>query len=392
MPPGVQEIRSRLRLLAAKLREKGLHGALVRYPLNIFYLSGTFVDGHLVVTEREESYLLVYRTLGRAKEEAKVSEIISFRSLRQLPGFLKDLGLQRIGLEYDRLPARVFFYYQDLLAEFELSDLTPLLWALRARKSPYEIECLRQAASMLAEALEAFLPKLRPGMSELEAAGLFEAELRKRGHPAYTRTYAWHQELAYGHLLFGDSAAVPSYLTTGQGGPGVWGYPQGPGVKRLKKGELILIDYAGWYEGYMVDQTRIFACESLPQDLIDLYKKICSLISFLEKELSPGLLIEKFYHQAMEQAEALGLGKCLMAHGEEGVNFIGHGVGLEIDEWPPVAPKVKVPFEPGMVIALEPKCHLPGIGVIGLEDTFLITSQGAERLTLFPRELLFLKA
>jgi len=387
MPPLPSEISSRVKRLAAKLREKGLCAALLRYRLHIFYFSGTFVDGHLLITAKEESYLLVYRTLERAKAEGQATEIISFRSLKKLPGFLRDLGLKRIGLEYDRLPVRQFLLYQKLLADFSLEDLSPLLWEIRAKKSPYEVDCLRRAAAMLAEALRRFLPRLRPGMTELEAAGLLEASLRRRGHPAHTRVYNWTQELAYGHLLFGASAAVPAYVTTGQGGQGVVGYPQGPGFCKLAPGEIIVIDYAGWYEGYMVDQTRLFSWGKLPKDLVEIYEKIYELMQSLEESLRPGVLAAELYEKALAEAQRLGMNKIFMAHGSEKVAFVGHGVGLEIDEWPPIAKGVAVPLGEGMIIALEPKCHLPHHGEIGLEDTFLITSEGSERLTLFPREI-----
>ncbi len=390
MPIPVGEISSRIAKLSKKLQEIGIDAALIRYPLHIFYFSGTFIDGHLIITQDGKSYLLVYRTIDRARDEALLTEVISFRSLKKLPDFLRDLGIKKVGIEYDRLPAKIFLFYQKILSEFQLLDISEIIWKLRACKSFYEIQCQKQAASMLAEALDEFIPHLRPGMTELEAAGLLEALLRKRGHPAITRTYGWNQELTYGHLLSGYSAAIPSYLTTGQGGAGVYGYPQGPSIKKLEKNEPILIDYAGWYEGYLIDQTRIFVYGNLSKDLVEIYQKVIDFMIFLEESLKPGVIIEEFYQQALNKAEDLGIGEYFMAHGSEGVNFIGHGVGLEVDEWPPIANRIKIPFAPGMVIALEPKCHLKGRGVIGLEDTFLITEKGAERITLYPRDILFL--
>ncbi len=391
MPLEQAEIKARLARLTRALSLQGLDAALIRYPLNIFYFTGTFADGHLVVTSRGQAYLLVYRTFERAKEEALISEVVSFRSLKALPRFLEDLQLKRLGLEEDRLPVSVYRSYQHLLKNFELLDLSPLLREIRAQKSPYEVACLRKAAQMLAEAIETVLPRFKPGLTELEMAGLLEAELRRRGHPAYTRTYAFHQELAYGHLLTGWAAAIPSYLTTGQGGQGILGFPQGPSFKTFQLNELLLIDYAGWFEGYLVDQSRLFFAGNLPKETFESFQRLRTLLETLEDGLRPGVTAEEIYYLAQEQAKVLGLSPCFMAHGEEKVPFVGHGVGLEIDEWPPIAPRVRIPLKEGMVIALEPKCHLPGRGVIGLEDTFLITSQGAERLTLSPRELRRLK-
>ncbi len=385
MPPGKDELNTRILRLAAALRQEGFDGALLRYPLNIFYFTGLFVDGHLVVTRQAECHLLVYRTLGRP-EKSPLLEALPLRSLKELPVFLEKLGLKNLALETDRLPANLYGRYQKLLSSFTLGEVGPVLRRLRAIKSPYEITCLRKAARMLAEALEAFLPHLTPGMTELEAAGLLEAELRRRGHPAYTRTYGFGQELAYGHLLSGSSGLVPSYVMTGQGGAGVFGFPQGPSSKRIGENEPILIDYAGWYEGYMVDQTRLFYFGELPQEVRQIYGKVLALLEELENALRPGVSARKIYEKALSLAKFNGLEPYFMAHGPERVPFVGHGVGLEIDEWPPVA-GVDIPLEEGMVIALEPKCHVPGLGVIGLEDTYLITASGAERLTEFSRDL-----
>ena len=383
MPPEKTELLTRIEKFSERLAQGGYEAALLRYPLNIFYFTGAFVDGHLVITSQKRAFLLVYRTRARLFEDSPVEAQV-FRSLKKLPQFLKELGIKKLGLEADRLSAALFWRYQKLLADFELGDVSPFLRELRAVKSPYEISCLKQAAEVLAKALWAFLPQLRPGMTELEAAGLLEKELRRLGHPAFTRTSGFGQELAYGHLLSGEAATVPSYLTTGQGGAGVYGFPQGPSFKKIKENEPILIDYAGWFEGYMVDQSRLFCLGEIPKKALRIFEKILALMEALEELLFPGTLARKIYEEAQKFAAKEGLEPCFMAHGPEKVPFVGHGVGLEIDEWPPIA-QVEIPLKEGMVIALEPKCHVPGLGVIGLEDTFLVTDKGPRRLTTFPR-------
>ena len=385
MPADREELLRRLKRLAEALKEEGIEAALIRYPLNIFYFAGVFADGHLVVKDTGEAFLLVYRTLGRP-EKSPVAEIFSFRSLKKLPGFLRELGLKSVALEEDRLPHSLFRRYQKLLSGFELFDLGGVIREIRSVKSPYELSCLKKAAELLAQALEEALPLLRPNLSELEAAGLLEAQLRKRGHPAYSRAYGFGQELAYGHLLSGQAALCPSYVTTGQGGLGLVGFPQGPSFKELAPGEPILIDYLGWFEGYMVDQSRVFYFGSLSREIREIYQRVLSLIEELETILRPGILAREIYERALSLAEELGLSPYFMAHGPEKVPFVGHGVGLEVDEWPPIA-AVEVPLKEGMVVALEPKCHLPGVGVIGIEDTYFITAQGPKRLTVFPRDL-----
>ena len=136
----------------------------------------------------------------------------------------------------------------------------------------------------------------------------------------------------------------------------------------------------------MVDQSRLFYFGSLPREVEEIYQRVLSLLEELEALLRPGILAREVYEKALSLAEELGLSSYFMAHGPEKVPFVGHGVGLEVDEWPPIA-AVEVPLKEGMVVALEPKCHLPGFGVIGIEDTYFITAEGPERLTVSPRHL-----
>ncbi|OAG28026.1 M24 family metallopeptidase [Thermodesulfatator autotrophicus] len=390
MPPDKEEFARRVTLLARYLSTKGLDTALIRYPLNIFYFTGAFIDGHLVITQKAETFLLVYRTLGRP-DLKPFGKVIPFRSFKKLPDFLSELGIKIIGLEEDRLPLSQYRRYQKLLSAFELGDLGEIIKKIRAIKSPYEINCLKKAAEKLSDAIWNFLPRLKPGQSELEAAGLLEAELRKRGYPAFTRTYGFGQELAYGHLLSGKSGVIPAYVTTGQGGQGVYGFPQGPSEKKIKANELILIDYAGWHEGYMIDQSRLFYFGEIPEKAVEIYAKVLLLLNELENFLRPGTSVRELYETAFNKAKELGISDYFMAHGPEKVPFVGHGVGLEIDEWPPIA-SLDIPLEENMVIALEPKCHVPEIGLVGIEDTYWITKDGAERLTSFPRKLINLES
>ncbi len=384
MPPSKEELTKRIKTFSKELAQEGLDAAFIIYPLNIFYFSGVFVSGHLLITAQGEAVLFVYRTMGR-EEKSPLCPMEPLKSLKKLPAILEEFGVCSLGLEEDRLPKKLYNRYESLFKGTLLRDVGEIIKRVRAVKSAYEVSCQKAASKMLAEALDAFLPRLKPGLTELEAAGLLELELRKRGHPAHLRVYGFGQEMAYGHLLSGKSAFYPSFVTTGQGGEGVFGYPQGPSPKKIALNDPILIDYAGWYEAYLIDQTRLFYFGNLPKEAFEIYEKVKFLLDELEKCLRPGVLVKNVYERAHALAEELGISDYFMAHGPERVPFVGHGVGLEIDEWPPVA-NLEIALQENMVIALEPKCHVPDLGVIGLEDTYLITSNGPKRLTNYPRK------
>ncbi len=377
------EIERRLESLREALVREGLDGALVTSPLNLFYFTGAFALGHLLVTPREVRFL-VFRPLSRVQRESPLPAE-PFRSLKKLPGVLGECGVRRLGLEFSALSHERFLRYQNLLADFELRNLSPAISEIRSRKSPYEVACLRRAGKLLAEALAEALPEIRPGMTELEALSRIEAALRTRGHPGFVRSLRGN-EFATGLLISGPEAVEPSFMVAGEGGPGVPGFPSGAGLKRIRTGEPVLCDLSGFEAGYYVDQTRMFALGEVGPEVRELFELSRKLMQAGEKALRPGVPAEEVYWTVAREAEHLGVARYFMAHGEEGVGFVGHGVGLCIDEDPPLAPGIRTLLSPGMVLALEPKLHVPGVGVIGLEDTFHLSERGPEILTVFPRQ------
>ncbi|QJA05598.1 aminopeptidase P family protein [Thermosulfurimonas marina] len=378
--PPRPELEARLFSLREALRDSGLEGALLTHPLSIFYFTGAFARAHLLVTERQLRFL-VFRPLERVRRESPFPAE-PFRSLKGLPGLLREAGLRRVGLEFASLSHRDFLRYQDLLQDFELSDLSGIISSLRQIKSPYERACLREAGRRLAEALSAALPRLKPGMTELEALAEIETELRRRGHPGLVRS-ARGNEFATGLLVSGPEAVEPTYMVAGEGGRGVPGFPSGASLKEIRPGEPVLVDVAGYFAGYYVDQTRMLVFGKPSREVQEYLEIAEALMATGKRLLRPGVSAEEVYYALFGEAERLGVSEFFMRHGEEGVNFVGHGVGLCVDEDPPLAPGVKTPLRAGMCLALEPKLHIPGLGVIGFEDTWSLEEDSAEKLTVF---------
>ncbi len=379
------ETERRLSLLRAKLKEHHLELALVFYPLNIFYFTGLWIKGFLLVTP-EEIALYVRRPYTQTKEMTNLP-VNFFSGFKVLPDLLKGYSAKRIGIEY-----RAFLWNEGerlkrLLEDFELAPLDSLIWSLRMRKSPGEISSMKEAGKRLSQALKVALAQFRPGMREITASALLEKALRELGHPGYTRSTNQF-ELAYGYLLSGREGLYALPFTTGEGGRGVEGFPGGAGFKRLKKGEPLLIDYGGFYKGYYVDQTRM-ASFGRVKSAEPFYRASLEILTTLEKKAFPGIPCLELYLLAEEIAEKHGFQEYFMKHGDK-AKFVGHGVGLEIDEPPIISPGAEQKLEENMVIALEPKFHVPGLGVVGLEDTFLVTKKGLRRLTSFPRDWIYL--
>lgn len=380
-----EEIERRLSLLRVKLKEHSLDLALVFYPLNIFYFTGLWIKGFLLVTP-EEIALYVRRPYIQTKGMTNLS-VNFFYGFKVLPDLLKGYSAKRIGVEYRAFSWKEGERLKGLLGDFELAPLDSLIWSLRMRKSLSEISSMKEAGKRLSRALKVALAQFRPGMREITASALLEKALRELGHPGYTRSTNQF-ELAYGYLLSGQEGLYALPFTTGEGGRGVEGFPGGAGFKRLKKGEALLIDYGGFYRGYYVDQTRM-ASFGRVKSAEPFYQASLEILTTLEKKAIPGIACSELYFLAEEIAEKYGFQEFFMKHGDK-ANFVGHGVGLEIDEPPIISSKAEQKLEENMVIALEPKFHVPGLGVVGLEDTFLVTQRGLKRLTSFPRDWIYL--
>ncbi len=382
-----EEIARRLEKFREALAREQIDLAIVRTPVNLLYLGGSIQDGHLIISPEREPLYLVWRVPERASSESPI-EVWPIKSFKELPQLIALADLpspRRLGLEF-RLPHSQILLYQRLFPQAEICDISHSLRLLRARKSPWELERLRQAGKQLAEVVAEVPRILREGMTELELAAELEARLRRRGHPGYLRMHGWNQEIHFGHILFGPSGTVSAYVNMPSGGYGPnYALPHGAGWQRLRRQDPLSIDLAGCVEGYMVDQTRLFALEGLPSKALAAYDMVEEIMHMVEEHLRPGESCEAIYHLALKRIEASPWAEGFMGLGSAKVSFLGHGIGLEIDEYPFLAKSSPFVLEAGMVVAVEPKIHLPDIGLVGLEDTFVVTEAGPERLTLSER-------
>jgi Xaa-Pro aminopeptidase len=193
----------------------------------------------------------------------------------------------------------------------------------------------------------------------------------------------------YGQVLGGASGAVPGYSDSPLCGPGpnaVLG--KGPDHVVLRRGDPVIVDLVGGYDGYLADQTRTFAVGRLDHDLRGAYDAAVDILRSVERRIAPGIQPSALFEHAEELAGDAGLADHFMGHGADRVRFLGHGVGMEIDELPVLAPGFDEPLEPGHVIAVEPKFVFPGRGAVGIENMYAVTEHGFEQLTTAAEELI----
>ena len=382
-----KELDRRIALFQHDLAEAGLDGALVLQNTDLFYLAGTIQQAHLFVPAAGDPVLMVRKSLARARAESALDHIVALKSPRQIADILAAHGHAppaRLGMELDVIPAELYLQYTNLFAGAALSDISPGLRRIRAVKSGYELGLMREAARQADAVAGSVKTFIREGLTEVELAGRVEAEARRRGHQGIVRMRMFGGELFYGHLLAGPPAAVPSYLASPTGGTGVSpAVAQGAGFERIKPGEPILLDYVFAWQGYIADHTRIFALGALPPDLLQAHQGMLDLQDVIGRQARPGTPAGDLYATAVAWAADNGWGEWFMGADEQRIRFIGHGVGLELDEYPFLAQGQEMPLAEGMTIALEPKLIIPGRGVVGIENTHVVTAEGLEPLTRF---------
>jgi Xaa-Pro dipeptidase len=394
-PVSITEITSRAAALQRALAAANFNLALVHQGADLFYYTGTLVDGFLALSPQAGPLLLVRRPQGRAGAAPPAWPQIFYKDLKELPAILERAGLKpqgTVGLELDVISAALYQRLQEkLFPQQPILDVSPLIRRQRMVKSPFEIEQLRRAAAIMDRAYEQLPEIIKPGISELELSAALEYRLRLLGHQGLVRVRSWDLDLFYGHVLSGTAGLYPAYTDTPSGGLGFSpAFPQGPSLKKLAPGEPISVDLVACVNGYLVDMTRMYALGSLPDRAWKAWGLVQELHRTFQQEARPGVTPGQLFHRLWDLVRAQGLQDCFMGTGPDRVNFLGHGVGLELDEFPFISARFPFPLAENVVLAFEPKFFLPEIGMVGLEDTGVITPAGVEWLTRSPRDLMII--
>lgn len=384
-----EEYRQRQERLAEKLRLHDIDGFLVTHNVDIYYLCGSMQSGYVFVPSQGEPIYYVRKSVERAHSESycTIRELGSLRRFSEqlnqdFPAVIKGKK-PVIATEYDVLPVQQFERLRAALPHVEWCDGSLLFRELRMIKSVYEIERIRHAAAVVHHAFEKALDALHVGMKDVELMSIIERAMRLNGHAGMMRMRGFNQELITGMVASGADAAVPTYFDGPAGGKGLSAAaPQSSGNKRIERNEPILIDIGCMVDGYVIDQTRTVVIGSLPDHLLRAYEVSVHILHETEKQLRPGTVCESLFSQSREMAAAEKLSDHFMGYGADQVRFLGHGIGLEIDEYPVLAKGFQYALEPGMVIAIEPKFTFPGEGVVGIENTYAITADGFTKLNV----------
>ena len=380
-----QEISQRVARLQHRLQEGPVDGALILDPLNMYYYSGTMQQGVLFVPAEGEPVFLVRRSYERARLETSLQRVLPLKGFSQLQTTLADLGLHTniLGVAETTLSVSVFKTLAKAFPGGTFTDISALLGMIRAVKSDYEVGLIRESGARHQLVSDAIPSMIREGMTEWELGAEIHKGMLALGYTGITRITAFGGEVIVGIVSFGESG---NYPTASVGPGGLIGlspaFPLVGGMKKLEKSEPIFVDTGFGYEGYFTDKTRIYSLGAPPAPALDAHKVCLDIQEAVRCRLKPGAIPSQIYEEVYnELVYPRGFEQHFMGFGSNQVAFLGHGIGLAIDEFPAIAGKVHIPLEANMVIALEPKKGLEGIGLVGVENTFLVTEKGGEKLT-----------
>jgi Xaa-Pro aminopeptidase len=379
------EITDRIRKLGQAAARAGLDGVFITEGVQLLYYTGSIQTGVLFVPARGEPLYFVRRSGARARAESPVRDQAPFQSFRDIRAFLSKRGcaFSRIGLEMDAVTLTAFNLLKKHFPETAFSDVSLALKKIRATKSPYEVQKLRRAGEIGREICQKIPERLVPGITEWELGLWLFQEVAALSRNAVYRTAFGSGEFFLGNVCFGDTSIHPAVF---DGPGGIAGKspvsPYGGSDRRLEKGQLVFIDLIYPFEEYYVDKTRLFSLGPPSAAVREAHAVCLEIQAEVQKRLKPGALPSDIYEAVYTRVvDPKDFQEHFMGFGGNQVRFLGHGIGMTINEYPVIARKFTDPLEENMVIAVEPKKGMAGIGMAGIENTFLVTRSGGENLT-----------
>jgi len=363
---------------------------LVFSRLNIYYFSGSFVSGVFWLPLSGEPVLFCRRGDERARIESPMNHIYPFRSYSDIETILNDLGSPLPGLVAAEMNGLSWALSNSLTKHLSSHKFVPadkIIGICRAGKSERELTILREAGSRHSRCLTRLLPQfLHDGISELEISHKISELFLSEGHLGILRMENYGEEIFLGHISVGDSANYPSVFNGPVGLRGV--HPATPYMGsadvRWTAGKPLTIDNGFTLAGYMTDKTQVYWLgdrETIPVRAIKAHNLCIELQDEIAGVLRPGTLPSEIWDHCHSKVERSGWGEGFMGLGKNKVFFVGHGIGLAIDEYPALAKGFDLPLEEGMTLAIEPKIGIPGFGMVGVENTFEVTNDGGKCLT-----------
>lgn len=382
------EISLRLLKLQQTISTMRAEACIITSPVNQYWLTGFIFDGYILIYCDGDPLLFVRRPSGLFGKN-----IIGIRKPEQLPDLLREAGLpvpKRLLIESDVIPLSSAFRLQVALEMPQIENISSAIRTLRSVKSEYELNQIRESAAIHKKVYELIPSLYRKGMTDLVLQIEIERQMRLHGSVGIFRSFGENMDIFMGSMLAGDNAQAASPYDYALGGEGTTPLlPLGANGTLLSPGTTLMVDMAGNYRPYMDDMTRTFVIEHAPDIAYKTHQVSLDIVHTIEETTKAGVSCAELWHMAEKIVRENKLEKYFMGTLQQS-KFVGHGVGLEINEPPVLTPRSKEVLESGMAFALEPKFVLPGIGAVGIENTYIVHDDRLEKVTLCEEALVAL--
>jgi Xaa-Pro aminopeptidase len=381
----IDDLKLKWERLQLAMRKAGADACLLTVDVNVYYTTGRIYSGYFYLPAEGSPLFFVKRPNGLAGEHVEY-----IRKPEQMAEIFADRGIrtpEKLLLEADEISYNDYIRLKAVFNPKEVGNASAMLRAERMIKTPWEIEQFRISARHHALTYAEIPSCFRPGMTDLGFQYEIERLMRKSGSIGLFRAYG-NMNIFMGSILAGENAETPSPFDFALGGEGVnSSIPIGANGTLLKEGISVMVDMAGNFTAYMTDMTRTFSVGKLPDLAYRAHQVSLDVIHEIRQTAKPGTPCAEIYHKALEMADKAGLSPYFMGTKQQ-AKFVGHGIGVQINEPPVLTSRSKDLLRPHMVIAVEPKFVLPGIGAVGIEDSFLVTESALEQITHSPEEII----
>lgn len=382
----VSEVNLRKEKIIAALKNANTDAILLGTNVNNYYMAGRVFSGYVYISVQGYMHYFVKRPSGLQ------GDMVTYvRKPEEIPALLQQAGIAMpgtIALEYDYMSYSDITRLLKLFPEAAPVNGSAIMRQVRATKTSYEIDRIGTSAYHHMNVYKNLQGVYRPGMTDAQLQIEVEQRLRNEGCLGIFRVAGPSMEVFMGSLISGDNADNPSPYDFAMGGAGLDpSLPVGCNGSVIRSGDSIMIDLCGNFTGYMTDISRTYSVGTLSELAHKAHNCSVAIHHAIKRMAQPGVKASDLYHLAHEMAVEAGLSEYFMGHRQQ-AGFIGHGVGIEINEAPVLAPRSRDILAEGNIIAIEPKFVIPGTGAVGIENTYLITHDGIECLTDFCEDIM----
>lgn len=357
--------------------------ALIIGKVNQYYFTGTMQDALLIIRKDGSFSYNIKRSYSRALDETPLSCVYPMESYRDV-AHREGEALGNTYIETELIPFSIVERLYSVFNMRSLGSLDNVVKQVRAVKSEYELHNMKISGKKHDELLTRVVPEiLKEGMSEADFVGELTSRMFKMGYHGLTRFSRFQTEIGTGQISFGTNSLYPTNFD-GPGGargnsPAV---PAGGDPDRLlKMGDLVFVDIGFGVNGYHSDKTQVYMFGTKPPpEAVKLHQLCLDVEKRAAELLRPGEVPARIYESIIETIPP-EIKPFFMGYMDRTAKFLGHGIGLHVDEFPVIAAGFNTPLEENMVISLEPKACVENVGTVGVEDTYIVTADGGLCIT-----------